>query len=347
LGKELDKLFIEPTAALAPQTRLFFTDGSGFEGSIGASAVAPQEATLERRHLGSSDQSTVYLAELTGIEMAIASFKANPAQELVIFVDSQAAIQAVQSPKRPSAEHILCAIYDHVRAIAPTSPSLLRSDSSESPPSITIWWVPAHGGVHGNELADIAAKEAAQGSVSAEAGSENGCSGELRLATNARRAVRDRVRAKWALEWSKEKTGKQNQRLTEAPDKNNLKLFNGLSKPYTSILVQMRSMRIGLRHFLYKINEAESDRCGCEEGSQTPRHVLLQCPLYTDLRKTLMQKIRSRTDPGGNSMDYEASILSHPQATRYVAEFMLQTGLLGQFCHCDVELEPAEDETEH
>lgn len=182
-------------------------------------------------------------------------------------------------------------------------------------------------GVHGNELSDIAAKEAAQESGSTDAGSENNCSGGLRLATNARRAVRDRVRARWASEWSKEKTGKPNQRLTEMPQKKNLKLFDGLSKPYTSILVQMRSMRIGLRHFLYKINEAESDRCDCEEGSQTPRHVLLQCPLYTDLRKALMQKIRARTDLWGNSMDYEA-ILSHPQATRYVAEFMLQTGLL-------------------
>jgi hypothetical protein len=42
-------------------------------------------------------------------------------------------------------------------------------------------------------------------------------------------------------------------------------------------------------------------------------------------------------------MDYEA-LLSHPQATRYVAEFMLQTGLLGQFRHCEVEPEPPEDD---
>ncbi|KAJ5809029.1 uncharacterized protein N7503_001247 [Penicillium pulvis] len=38
------------------------------------------------------------------------------------------------------------------------------------------------------------------------------------------------------------------------------------------------------------------------------------------------------------------ALLSHPRATRYVAEFMLQTGLLGQFRHCDVEPEPVEDD---
>ncbi|KAJ6102216.1 hypothetical protein N7486_004643 [Penicillium sp. IBT 16267x] len=56
----------------------------------------------------------------------------------------------------------------------------------------------------------------------------------------------------------------------------------------------------------------------------------------------MIEKIRARTDLGGSSMDYEA-LLSHPQATRYVADFMLQTGLLGQFRQCEVELEPLED----
>jgi hypothetical protein len=43
----------------------------------------------------------------------------------------------------------------------------------------------------------------------------------------------------------------------------------------------------------------------------------------------------------GNSTDYDA-IVSHSQATRYVAEFMLQTGLLGQFRHVKIEPEPPE-----
>jgi hypothetical protein len=36
-------------------------------------------------------------------------------------------------------------------------------------------------------------------------------------------------------------------------------------------------MRIALRHFLYKINEVDSDKCPYGEGSsQTPRHVFLR-----------------------------------------------------------------------
>ena len=120
-----------------------------------------------------------------------------------------------------------------------------------------------------------------------------------------------------------------------------LKLFKGLSRPYISILVQIRSMRIGLRYFLYKINETESDRCSCGTGSQTPRHVLLQCLLFIDLRRLMMEKI-ARTDLG-RSTDYE-EILNHLQAMRYVAEFMLSTGLLGQFRHYNIEPEPAPEE---
>ncbi|KAJ5900157.1 hypothetical protein N7495_004901 [Penicillium taxi] len=171
---------------------VFFTDGSGYEGMIGASAVAPREEawTLERQHLGSSDQSTVYIAELTGIEMAISHFsKSNLSpHELVIFANSQAAIQAVQNPKRSSGQHVLHAIYAHIRALTPSH-------------SVSIRWIPAHIGVFGNELADCAAKEAAKERVAGEGSEPDLCSSgagaspKLRLSTNAKRQVRARIRA--------------------------------------------------------------------------------------------------------------------------------------------------------
>jgi hypothetical protein len=123
----------------------------------------------------------------------------------------------------------------------------------------------------------------------------------------------------------------------KVPDKKVLRLFDSLSKPYTSILIQMRSMRIALNHFLFKNKAVESDECYCSEGSQTPRHILIQCPLYADLRQTFLDKIRI-TDLR-DSTDYD-TIVSHSQATRYVVEFMLQTGLLGQFRHVEIEPEP-------
>jgi ribonuclease HI len=321
---------------------LFFTDGSGYEGQVGASAVAPREGIFKRRYLGTADDSTVYVAELNGIEMALVQCVKRSQKgptRMVIFSDSQAAIQAVRNPKRSSGQFVLSDIYNHVRALR----SVQQTPTFDTIP-VEIRWIPAHVGVPGNETADVEAKLAATGGV--ESGAEQpypeGSAGRVLLASTAKRRVRRRIKEKWAQEWAKETTGKPNQRLVRAPDKKVLRLFESLSKPYTSILIQMRSMRIALNHFLYKIKAVESDECYCGEGSQTPRHILMQCPLYADLRKTFLDKVRA-TDLG-NSTDYDA-IVSHSQATRYVAEFMLQTGLLGQFRHVEVEPEPTGDET--
>jgi hypothetical protein len=64
----------------------------------------------------------VYVAELNGIEIAIARFVSQHQnntrpRRLVIFSDYQAAIQAVQNPKRSSGQFVLTSIYDHVRAL--------------------------------------------------------------------------------------------------------------------------------------------------------------------------------------------------------------------------------------
>ena len=101
-------------------------------------------------------------------------------------------------------------------------------------------------------------------------------------------------------------------------------------------------MRIALRHFLYKINEVESDKCPCGEGSQTPRHVLLQCETFSELRKRLFDQLHRAIGPLDMS-NYD-SIVSNPLATRYVAQFMHRTGLLAQFQHADQE--ESDDEAE-
>lgn len=63
------------------------------------------------------------------------------------------------------------------------------------------------------------------------------------------------------------------------------------------------------------------------------RNVLLQCPLYTSLRETMLNNIWYKTDLG-RTADYN-TIVSDSQAIRYVAEFMHRTGLLGQFRHVE------------
>ena len=130
-------------------------------------------------------------------------------------------------------------------------------------------------------------------------------------------------------------------RLFKGPDKKILQLWKGFSKPYTAITIQMHTHRIGLRHFLYKINAVESDRCSCEEGFQMSRHVLQQCPLYTDLRAAMLDKINRIRGLRGKTADYDVFI-SHPQAICYIAEFIHKTGLFSQFREAELTTQDTE-----
>ncbi|GFF81637.1 hypothetical protein CNMCM6936_002299 [Aspergillus lentulus] len=320
---------------------VIYSDGSGYQGRVGASAVCPRDQQICRNHLGTEADSTVYAAELDGVRMALGiaiklSHLPTSPRLLTLFTDSQAAIQAVQNPRRPSGQYILDTIYRNVRALGARG---------LPPENIKIHWIPAHVGVAGNEAADKAVKEAAArgGEV------ELSLAGQpeqpiIRLAAAAKRAVRQRIQQRWKKQWEIEKGAKPTWRLIKAPYKKNLGLYKGLSKPHTSIIIQMRTMRIGLRHFLFKINAYGTDWCSCGEGSQTPKHILLQCLLHVEARRKMIAKLYNVEGLRGKLSDYNA-LVSNPQAIRYIAEFMHQTGLLSQFRHAELG-EPSEQDQE-
>ncbi|RAK94815.1 uncharacterized protein BO80DRAFT_315976, partial [Aspergillus ibericus CBS 121593] len=91
----------------------------------------------------------------------------------------------------------------------------------------------------------------------------------------------------------------------------------------------LRTGRIGLNHFLYKIRARDSDRCSCNRGSQTPKHVLFDCERLRGLQLELRQRLRKQR-VAVNWDDFDA-LVSEPAAARYVADFMIKTGLLNQF----------------
>ncbi|KAI9036072.1 uncharacterized protein KD926_002448 [Aspergillus affinis] len=107
----------------------------------------------------------------------------------------------------------------------------------------------------------------------------------------------------------------------------------------------MRTMRIGLRHFLYKIKQVDSDRCACDLGSQTPRYVLLKCSLHTAGRRIIMDHLNQIEGLRERIQDYNA-VMVYLQAIRYVAQFMHQTGLLQQFRFAQLDEEDEEEAPE-
>ncbi|KUM56411.1 hypothetical protein ACN42_g10804 [Penicillium freii] len=120
----------------------------------------------------------------------------------------------------------------------------------------------------------------------------------------------------WDRTWAKETTSRPTRRLIEAPTKSTLEYWSGLRKATTSILMQLRTGRIGLGAYLNRINRRETARCGCDLGNQTVIHVLLECQDERDW-------MRSAVSDKGIALSRD-ELLTRPGARTVVAEFMVK-----------------------
>src|SRR4029077_4460543 len=101
-----------------------------------------------------------------------------------------------------------------------------------------------------------------------------------------RKKVQDTIAKEWEERWRKELGRSQGRRRHRAdepsdrpPTKDRLKLHKGLRKAESSLLVQMRTGKIGLRAFLFErqVPDIASPICVCGDGRETATHVAAYC----------------------------------------------------------------------
>jgi hypothetical protein len=98
-----------------------------------------------------------------------------------------------------------------------------------------------------------------------------------------------------------------------------------------SVLIQMRTEKIGLHGYLNKINRANDLWCGCEQAYQSVRYIIEDCECLEDTRYTYL----------GTSYVRDARIfLRDLQLIPKTVAFMLATGLLDQFASFTKTLSP-------
>jgi ribonuclease HI len=175
-----------------------YTDGSGYQGGIGAAVCWGTESRLY--HMGTEEMATVYAAELRAIEMALEVIKETflddqqrhrLANGAAIFTDNQAALRAIQNPRMPSGQTYL-----------EGSIQLLQWYADKGI-QVELRWIPAHEGILGNENADMLAKEAATTAEASIQQTSTDYNRYIRLAAAAKRGIRQNTKIVWERSWSK------------------------------------------------------------------------------------------------------------------------------------------------
>ncbi|CCF40032.1 zinc knuckle [Colletotrichum higginsianum] len=296
-----------------------YTDGSGINGYIGAAAVCITTYQTRNSYMGSDAISTVYAGELQGIILALEIAeedrqRGNNRSKVLIYTDNQAAIRSSARPKGKSGSYLL-------QTIAVKTQKL-----QEQGLKTEIRWVPAHTGIQGNEDADKAAKEATGWRQNGETGTKADMPQHLYALRSTLKTWTYREANKmWQAKWTAETRGRTTFRYTPRPTKKVLQLHEGLSKRQSSILVQMRTEKIGLKDFLFnrRVPDATDANCPCREGRQTVSHILLRCRRHRQLRRQELGSI-----PGRHNL---RAVLNERKAAAKVIRFMEQTEILGQF----------------
>lgn len=97
-----------------------------------------------------------------------------------------------------------------------------------------------------------------------------------------------------------------------------------MNRSESSVIVQARTGKIGLRDYLYRIGAEPSPSCPCGARRQTVYHTLLECPRFNELREEMWE--------GKRETDL-TRLLGTPALAAKVSKFFLATGELSQFRH--------------
>jgi len=262
-----------------PHTAVIYTDGSSIRGNIGAAMYSPTMQKATYQHLGKDTQYNVYISEITALRLAAEELCGNhQITECHIYTDSQAAIKAINNPRRQSGQQITKEVLDCIDEATRTHPSL----------QITIIWIPSHSEIEGNEQVDREAKKAALlPEISTPIKHKPMKSARTRM-------IKELAAKTWKNEWNSTKTARRLHRITKRRGvKSGPKLYNEiLNRNTVATIAQLRTGHCGLNYHLHRLGNTASPYCECGSGKETVEHYLLECRNYNEQRKTMREKIR-------------------------------------------------------
>ena len=120
----------------------------------------------------------------------------------------------------------------------------------------------------------------------------------------------------WEDQWEEKKRKSYPgwQTFCQKPHKNNLKLYKELQKAEASLLLQIRTGRIGLASFLFRagVPDFPTPLCVCGQAEETAKHITSSCSLYS----------RQRQQVFFNPQDFTTIILNPELLQKFLYWFM-------------------------
>ena len=249
-----------------------YTDGSKQEQGVGSGAVifkgsemiAKLQFKLDNRCSNNQAEQLAILKALEKLEV-LSRQSINPIWA-TIFTDSRITLDSLQNHKN----HGFL-----VEEIRKKVASLERSGWQ-----IRFSWVKANTGIHGNELADRVAKEAAQSTVTHYEYTRIPKSYLCHIAA-------EEAKQKWQAEWTaSNKAAATKQYFPSVQNRLGIKLK--LNAKLAAVLTGHGKTRAYLKRFHLR----DDARCICGHNDQTMDHLLFHCEKTSTQREILKQQIK-------------------------------------------------------
>lgn len=238
-----------------PAHEKIFTDGSKTENGVAASAVHQTKGVKESTKRLPSD-SSVYTAELTALNLALEMIQNTKKKRFIIFSDSLSALEAISRRNLNHPE-----LLDFFKTF-----TKMKGQKRE----IVLAWVPGHVGIHGNELADAAAREAITEEMSAS----------YIPFSDLKRKISSYCNALWQEEWNE----KINNKLFEIqPNLSESLPSVGGNRKESVVFSRLKIGHTFLTH-AYLLKGENAPQCTSCQEPLTVKHILITCKDFDEIR---------------------------------------------------------------